>query len=120
LLERTNDGEVPPYVGYISAAEVGKWAGHSLTRLSRPALARSGRNALDAARSAWPATAVRGSAEMLTACARAYAASGERDAAADIISQAVGVATATGSTRNLRGALEVQARLEYPPLQSGQ
>jgi transcriptional regulator with XRE-family HTH domain len=112
LLERADDGEVPAYVGYISSAELGKWTGHSLTRLSRPALARSSRKSLDAALKEWPATAVRGSAEVLTACARAYLATGDRDAASGLVSQAVGVATTTGSARNLRAACEVRGLLD--------
>ncbi|GAA0418460.1 hypothetical protein GCM10010357_44750 [Streptomyces luteireticuli] len=56
-------------------------------------------------------TGVRGSAEVLTASARVHAACGDRDLAADLASQAVTIATTTGSARNLRAALTVQAQV---------
>jgi tetratricopeptide (TPR) repeat protein/transcriptional regulator with XRE-family HTH domain len=113
LLEHADDGDKPTYIGYLSAAELGKWTGHTLTRLGTdtPSLFRRSRIALDEARVAWPTAIVRGSAEVLTASAHAYAASGEPEAAAGLMSQAVAVATATGSSRNLQAALRVQALL---------
>ncbi|MEY9839578.1 hypothetical protein [Streptacidiphilus sp. EB103A] len=113
LLERADDGEVPPYIGYLSAAELGKWTGHTLTRLGgdTPSLFLRSRTALDQARAAWPPTMVRGSAEVLTASAHAYTASGEPEAAAHLLSQALAVATATGSSRNLHAALHVRTLL---------
>ncbi|MEW2498494.1 twin-arginine translocation signal domain-containing protein [Streptomyces nodosus] len=107
LLERADDGEKPPYIGYLDAAELNKWTGHAVVRLvhSTPALLSTGQKALDEARAAWPATSVRGSAEVLTASARIYTAHGDRDTAADLASRAVAIATQTGSARNLRAAL---------------
>ncbi|MEV8479373.1 helix-turn-helix transcriptional regulator [Streptomyces sp. NPDC051173] len=112
LLERADDGEKPPYIGYLSAAELGKWTGHAMVRLSRttPSFLATGKTALDEARAAWPAAIVRGSAEMLTASAHIYAARGDRDEAADLASRSVAIATATGSARNLRAALTAQAQ----------
>ena len=110
LLEHADDGEMPTYTRYLSAAELGKWTGHTLTRLGTdtPSLFRRSRTALDEARAAWPTIMVRGSAEVLTASAHAYTASGEPEAAADLLSQALTVAVATGSSRNLQAALRVQ------------
>ncbi|MEV5472785.1 hypothetical protein AB0L66_10560 [Streptomyces sp. NPDC052207] len=76
-----------------------------------PAYVKTGVAALDQARADWPATAVRGSAEVLTASARLYAANGERDKATALITRSVAVATATASARNLRAALTTQARI---------
>jgi transcriptional regulator with XRE-family HTH domain len=111
LLERVEDGEKPPYIGYLDAAEIGKWTGHAMVHLGRitPSYLTTGRTALDEARAGWPVTSVRGSAEMLTSSARIYAACGDRDAAADLASRSVAIATATASARNLRAALTVQA-----------
>ncbi|MFJ5220139.1 helix-turn-helix domain-containing protein [Streptomyces sp. NPDC088354] len=107
LLDHADDGETPPYVGYLSPAELNKWTGHAMVRLGQqtPSFLRAGQAALDEARATWPATIVRGSAEVLTASARIYAARGDRDTAADLASQAVAIATETGSARNLRAAL---------------
>ncbi|GAA4782306.1 hypothetical protein GCM10023220_01100 [Streptomyces ziwulingensis] len=107
LLERADDGEKPTYIGYLDAAELNKWTGHAMVRLGQrtPSLLRAGRTALDEARAAWPATSVRGSAEVLTASARIHAACGDRDTAANLASRAVAIATETGSARNLRAAL---------------
>ncbi|WP_406834896.1 helix-turn-helix domain-containing protein [Streptomyces sp. AHU1] len=107
LLERADDGEKPPYIGYLSEAELNKWTGHAAVRLgpTTPALFSAGKTALDEARAAWPTTIVRGSAEVLTASARLYAACGDRDVAAELASRAVAIATNTGSARNLRAAL---------------
>lgn len=109
LLEHADDGEKPPYIGYLDPAELHKWTGHAMVHLGRkrPSLLHTGRTALDEALNAWPATSVRGSAEVLTASARIHAACGDRDRAADLASQAVTIATATGSARNLRAALTV-------------
>jgi hypothetical protein len=111
LLERADDGEKPPYIGYLGPAELGKWVGHAMVGLGQrnPSFVSTGRNALDEARAAWPAAMVRGSAEMLTASARIYAASGDRDTTADLAARSVTIATATGSARNLRAALAAQA-----------
>lgn len=111
LLERAHDGEKPPYISYLDAAELEKWTGHAMVRLGQaaPSFLRAGRTALDQARIAWPTTMVRGSAEVLTASARLYAACGDRDAAASLAVRAVAIATATGSARNLRAALTAQA-----------
>lgn len=110
LLERAHDGETPPYIGYLSAPELGKWTGHAMVRLGRtdPSFLTTGKTALDEARATWPATIVRGSAEMLTASAHIYAARGDRDEATDLASRSVAIATATGSARNLRAALAAQ------------
>lgn len=107
LLERADDGEKPLYIGYLDAAELNKWTGHAMARLGQktPSLLRAGQTALDEALAAWPATSVRGSAEVLTASARIHTARGDRDTAADLASQAVAIATQTGSARNLRTAL---------------
>ncbi|MFI7150956.1 hypothetical protein ACIBO2_39065 [Nonomuraea sp. NPDC050022] len=80
LLERAGDGEKPPYIAYLAAAEIGKWTGHAMVRLGRstPSFLAAGKIALDEARAAWPTTSVRGSAELLTVSARIYAACGER------------------------------------------
>ncbi|MGW7260717.1 helix-turn-helix domain-containing protein [Streptomyces sp. NPDC054834] len=111
LFERADDGEKPPYIGYLSTAELKKWTGHAMVRLTAktPSLIPAGTAALDEARAIWPATIVRGSAEVLTASARMYQAAGDLDIAADLASRAVAVATRTGSARNLRGALTTQA-----------
>ncbi|BAU88067.1 hypothetical protein SLA_7201 [Streptomyces laurentii] len=84
-----------------------KWTGRTILRLGRstPALLGTGQNALDDARAGWATTHVRGSAEVLTASARIYAARGDRETAADLSARAVAVATQTGSARNLRAAL---------------
>ncbi|MFD3590037.1 helix-turn-helix domain-containing protein [Streptomyces sp. NPDC058683] len=110
LLGRADDGEKPPYIGYLGTAELKKWTGHTMVRLASkaPNLIPQGRAALDEARAEWPATIVRGSAEVLTASARIYHAAGERDGAADLASRAVAVATRTGSARNLQAALSAQ------------
>lgn len=115
LLARADDGEKPPYIGYLSTAELNKWTGHALVRLASktPSLIPTGRAALDDARAAWPTTIVRGSAEVLTASARIYHASGDLDIAADLASRSVAVATRTGSARNLRTALTTQARITH-------
>ncbi|MFI9772483.1 twin-arginine translocation signal domain-containing protein [Streptomyces sp. NPDC052415] len=107
LLDRADDGEKPPYIGYLGAAELNKWTGHAMAHLGRtsPSLLRTGRATLEEARAAWPATSVRGSAEVLTASARIHTACGERDIAADLAARAVSIATTTGSARNLRAAL---------------
>ncbi|MDQ1052005.1 helix-turn-helix transcriptional regulator [Streptomyces sp. V4I2] len=107
LLERADDGEKPPYIGYLSAAELSKWTGHAMVQLATadPSFVRKGRTAIDDARSDWPTTSVRGSAEVLTTSARIYAADGALDAAADFASRAVTIATKTGSARNLDSAL---------------
>ncbi|MEU5929320.1 hypothetical protein ABZ817_38360 [Streptomyces antimycoticus] len=112
LLERADDGEKPPYIGYLDAAELNKWTGHAMVRLGHttPALLSTGQKALDEARAAWPATSVRGSAEVLTATARIYAARGDRDTAADFATRAVTIATQTGSARNLRAALSAATK----------
>ncbi|MFJ8158352.1 multiprotein-bridging factor 1 family protein [Streptomyces sp. NPDC094468] len=111
LLGRADDGEKPPYIGYLSAAELHKWTGHTLVQLAStvPRLIPHGKAALDEARSDWPAAIVRGSAEMLTASARIYHAAGELDHAADLASRAIAVATSTGSARNLRAALTARS-----------
>jgi tetratricopeptide (TPR) repeat protein len=111
LLERADDGEKPLYIGYLDTAEIGKWTGHAMVRLGQttPSFLSAGRTALDDARAAWPATSVRGSAELLTVSARIYAACGDRDAAADLASRSIAIATTTGSARNLRAALTAQA-----------
>jgi hypothetical protein len=110
-LERADDGEKPLYIGYLDTAEIGKWTGHAMVRLGQttPSFLSAGRTALDDARAAWPATSVRGSAELLTVSARIYAACGDRDAAADLASRSIAIATTTGSARNLRAALTAQA-----------
>lgn len=107
LLEYADDGETPPYIGYLNAAELNKWTGHAAVRLapSTPSLLGTGLKALEEARAAWPATSVRGSAEVLAASARIHAARGDQDTAADFAAQAVAIATRTGSARNLRAAL---------------
>lgn len=111
LLARADDGEKPPYIGYLSPAELNKWTGHALVRLApkTSSLIPTGRTALDEARATWPTTIVRGSAEVLTASARIYHASGDLDIATDLASKAVTIATRTGSVRNLRSALTTQA-----------
>ncbi|MFJ3310282.1 helix-turn-helix domain-containing protein [Streptomyces sp. NPDC086549] len=111
LLERADDGEKPPYIGYLSTAELNKWTGHTMLRLAStaPKLIPAGRAALDEARADWPAAIVRGSAEVLSASAGIYRVTGELDAAAGLATRAVAVATKTGSARNLRAALIAQA-----------
>jgi transcriptional regulator with XRE-family HTH domain len=113
LLDRADDGEKPPYIGYLDGAELGKWTGHAMIRLSQttPGYVKTGVNALDQARAHWPAASVRGSAEVFTASARLHAATGERDRAVDLLSRSIAVATATGSARNLRAALATQSLL---------
>jgi tetratricopeptide (TPR) repeat protein len=110
LLDRADDGEKPPYIGYLNAAELNKWTGHTAVRLSssKASAIRTGRTALDEARATWPTSIVRGSAEVLTASAHIYVADGEREVAADFVSRAIAVATTTGSARNLRAALTAQ------------
>ncbi|MFI1414992.1 helix-turn-helix domain-containing protein [Streptomyces sp. NPDC020707] len=107
LLNRADDGETPPYIGYLGPAELNKWTGHAMVRLGQKhqSFLPTGQKVLDEARATWPAAIVRGSAEVLTASARIYAARGDRDTAAHLASQAVSVATHTGSARNLRAAL---------------
>ncbi|MEU5425816.1 helix-turn-helix transcriptional regulator [Streptomyces olivoreticuli] len=111
LLERADDGEKPPYIGYLSAPELGKWTGHAMIRLGQRhrGCLTTGRTALDDARADWPTAIVRGSAEMLTASARIHAACGDHDQATHLVSRSVAIATATGSARNLQAALTAQA-----------
>ncbi|MFE3163350.1 helix-turn-helix domain-containing protein [Streptomyces sp. NPDC059224] len=117
LCSKADDGEKPPYIGYLDAAELNKWTGHALVRLitRKPNLASTGKTALDAARAAWPTTSIRGSAEVLTSSARIYHATGDADTAIHLADQAVAVATRTGSARNLRTALAAQARASNQP-----
>ncbi|AEM88906.1 helix-turn-helix domain-containing protein [Streptomyces violaceusniger] len=107
ILEDVQDGEVPTYIGYLSESEINKWQGHVMWRLGRrnPAYLDAGQTALDAARATWPATSVRGAAEVLTSSARVHAARGARDIAIAYATQAVGVATTTRSARNQQSAL---------------
>lgn len=111
LLASTHDGEVPPYIGYLDEAELLKWTGHTMLRIGGKTALKRGREALDAACNAWPSQSIRGSAEMLTSSASIHLASGEREAADAVITNAVSVATATRSARNLLAALAVQTRL---------
>ncbi|MFD8261358.1 helix-turn-helix domain-containing protein [Streptomyces griseoluteus] len=115
LLCIADDGETPPYIGYLSEPELHKWTGHTAVRLaaSSRTMMRTGRRALDAARKCWPNNMVRGSAEMLTASARIYTAHGDLDQAGHLVDKAITIATATGSARNLRAALD--ARAAFPP-----
>ncbi|MFJ6354814.1 hypothetical protein ACIQKB_35825 [Streptomyces sp. NPDC092046] len=101
---------MPPYIGYIGAAELGKWVGHSLARLgaTRPRLVGSGISALEQTHAAWPTASRRGFAEVHTASARIYLASGDLDQAADHAAEGVSIATATESTRNLNAAFAAQ------------
>ncbi|MFG2434602.1 helix-turn-helix domain-containing protein [Streptomyces sp. NPDC048508] len=113
LLARAEDGERPPYIGYLNEAELNKWVGHAAVRLTastRPDRL-DGRKALDEARLAWPTTMVRGSAEMLTASGRIYAAHQELEHANEIIDKAIVIATTTGSARNLRAALDARTTI---------
>ncbi|MFD8263509.1 hypothetical protein ACFV19_32475 [Streptomyces griseoluteus] len=114
-LEYHHDGETPPYVGYLSEPELHKWTGHAAVRLaaSSRTMKRTGRQALDAARKAWPSSSVRGSAEVFTASARIYTAHGDLDQAGHLAAKASAIAIATGSVRNLRAALDARAAL--PP-----
>jgi len=107
VLEEVQDGEIPPYIWYVSEAEINKWQGHVMWRLGRhnPAYLDAGQSALDAARAAWPSSSVRGAAEVLTSSAHVHAARGSRDVAIAYATQAVGVATTTRSARNKRSAL---------------
>ncbi|WP_433189205.1 hypothetical protein [Actinoallomurus sp. CA-150999] len=119
LLERADDGEVPAYIGFLDAAELWKWTGHVTVALLRrdevsPSVLRAGETALEQARVAWPASAVRGSAEMLTASARVRAAGRDLDLAAALASRSVTVARQTGSARNLRAALTTRAVIVEP------
>ncbi|MFF5438793.1 helix-turn-helix transcriptional regulator [Streptomyces achromogenes] len=113
LLGHTEDGEKPPYIGYLSEAELNKWTGHTAIRLadSRPASVRTGLRALDAARTNWPSRLVRGSAEVLTASARMYIAHGELGEAGRLVDKAIAIATTTGSARNLHAALDARTLL---------
>jgi hypothetical protein len=116
LLSRADDGEIPPYIGYLDTAEIGKWVGHAMIALGRitPTLLRTGRTAIQDARAAWPSEHVRGLAELLTVEARLHTACGDHDAAAELAAQAVTIASETGSVRNLRAALAAQAHLLSP------
>ncbi len=111
LLGRADDGEIPPYVGYLDPPEIQKWTGHAMNRLGQttPSYLRLGKSALDDARAAWPASSVRGSAELLSVSSRIHAACGDRDAATDLATRSIAIATTTGSMRNLRAALTAQA-----------
>ncbi|MFH8257727.1 helix-turn-helix domain-containing protein [Streptomyces roseolus] len=113
LLGHCDDGEIPPYIGYISPMEVGKWAGHTFVRLAtkRPQYTSDGIKALEEARAAWPRGARRGSAEVLTASARIHLASGDLDQAARHAADAVRIATDTDSSRNLTAAFAVQSAI---------
>ncbi|MFD9609193.1 helix-turn-helix domain-containing protein [Streptomyces sp. NPDC059083] len=113
LLGHCDDGEIPPYIGYISPMEIGKWAGHTFVRLAtkRQQYTSHGIKALEAARAAWPRGARRGSAEVFTASARVYLASGELDQAARHAADAVRIATETDSARNLTAAFAAQSAI---------
>lgn len=113
LFNHSEDGEKPPYIGYLSEAELNKWTGHTAVALAtsdRTAL-RTGQRALDAARAAWPAAMVRGSAEVLTASARMSIAHHDHEQAKSLIEQAISIAATTGSARNLQAALHTRATI---------
>ncbi|CAM5501569.1 hypothetical protein SCANM63S_04806 [Streptomyces canarius] len=108
---RAEDGEKPPYISYLSEAELNKWTGHTAVALAetdRTAL-HTGRQALEAALTAWPSPMVRGSAAVLTASARMSIAHHNLDQAQNLIDQAISIAAATSSTRNLQAALHTRA-----------
>lgn len=111
LLSHCDDGEIPPYIGYISPMEIGKWAGHTFVRLAtkRPQYISDGIKALEEARADWPRGAHRGSAEVITASARIYLANGDLDRAARHAADAVRIATDTDSARNLSAAFAAQS-----------
>ncbi|MGW2652098.1 helix-turn-helix domain-containing protein [Streptomyces sp. NPDC001478] len=113
LLGHCDDGEVPPYIGYISPTEINKWAGHTFVRLAtkRPKYTSNGMTALEEARADWPRGARRGSAEVLTASARIYLAHGDLDQAARHAADAVRIATDTDSARNLTAAFAAQSAI---------
>lgn len=113
ILGRIDDGEIPTYISYLDAAEIGKWTGHTMIRLGQrnPSYLTTGKTALDDACAAWRTTLVRGSAELFTVTARTYAACGETDAAIDLAARSVNIATATKSARNLRAALTAQSTI---------
>ncbi|WP_189891890.1 hypothetical protein [Streptomyces canarius] len=111
LFSRAEDGEKPPYISYLSEAELNKWTGHTAVALAetdRTAL-HTGRQALEAALTAWPSPMVRGSAAVLTASARMSIAHHNLDQAQNLIDQAISIAAATSSTRNLQAALHTRA-----------
>ena len=108
LLERADDGEIPSYIGYLAGPELSKWTGHTMNKLAHfsPGFATSAQSALDEARLSWSPSSVRGSAEVLSASALAYALSGRLEEAAQLRTRAIDIATTTGSSRNLHTALQ--------------
>ncbi|MER6847666.1 twin-arginine translocation signal domain-containing protein [Streptomyces flaveolus] len=111
LFSRSEDGEKPPYIGYLSEAELNKWTGHAAVALAdhdRTAL-RTGRHALEAALATWPSPMVRGSAEVFTASARMSIARHDLDQAQNLVDRAISIAATTGSARNLQAALHTRA-----------
>jgi hypothetical protein len=110
LFERIEDGSLPVYIGYLDAAELDKWTGHTLVRLgstTTPTLLKPGSAAIDRARKAWNPGHVRGFAEVLTTASRAALADNEKEEAALLMHRAREIAQQTGSARNLRSLLEV-------------
>jgi transcriptional regulator with XRE-family HTH domain len=109
-------GSAEPAPGYISFYEQGhlrKWTGHSLLALAAAdaRFASQGRSAIDDALRDWPATAVRESAEVITASAQARIIEREIEEAARLTARAYAVAAATGSARNLRAVTELRVQL---------
>ncbi|CAM5283042.1 hypothetical protein [Streptomyces atroolivaceus] len=113
ILGHSDDGETPTNIGYISPMEIGKWAGHTFVRLAtkRPQYISDGIKALVEARADWPRGAHRGSAEVITASARIYLANGDLDQAARHAADAVRIATASDSARNLTAAFAAQSAI---------
>lgn len=110
FFERIEDGSLPIYIGYLDAAELDKWTGHTLVRLgstTTPTLLKPGLAAIERARKAWNPVHLRGFAEVLTTASRAALANNEQEESALLLHRAREIARKTGSARNLRGIMEV-------------
>jgi hypothetical protein len=103
----------PSYISFYGQGHLRKWTGHSLLALAETDVrfAGQGRNAIDKALRDWPATAVRESAEVIAASARARIIEREIEEAARLTARAYAVAAATGSSRNVRAVADLRGRL---------
>jgi hypothetical protein len=103
----------PSYISFYEQGHLRKWTGHSLLALASAdaSFASQGRNAIDEALRDWPATALRESAEVITASAQARIIEREIEEAARLTARAYAVAAATGSARNIRAVTNLRVQL---------
>lgn len=104
---------VPGYITFYGEGHLRKWTGHAMLALAkqRAGLAREGARAIDKALLQWPSSAVRESAELLTASAAARLLARETEQAAALVSQAHTIARDTASRRNMTAVNRLRRRL---------